>query len=90
MPIPSQPWLYITIDFVEGLPNSQGFNSVWVVVDRLTKYAHFVPLSHPFLTKTVALFFVKHILKLHGMPQSIVSDRGSVFTSLFWKELFKI
>lgn len=79
LPIPSQPWIHITMDFVEGLPSSQDFNSVWVVVDRLTKYSHFVTLKHPFSAKTVAQLFVKHVLKLRGMPQSIISDRGRVF-----------
>lgn len=52
--IPSQLWLHITMDFVEGLPKSQGFDSMWVVVDRLTKYGHFTPITHPFSTKYVA------------------------------------
>lgn len=60
-----------------------------MVVDHLTKYSHFVPLGHPYTTKSVAQLFVKHVFKLHGLPQSNVSDRDSTFTSNFWRELFK-
>lgn len=61
-----------------------------VAVDRLSKYAHFVPLSHPYSVVTVAHAFLAHIIQLHGLPKSIVSDRDPVFTSKFWTELFKL
>ena len=59
-----------------------------VVVDRLTKYSHFIPLKHPYTTLTVAKAFVQEIVRLHGVPTSIVSDRDRVFLSSFWKTLF--
>jgi len=90
LPIPSKPWTDISLDFVESLPKSHGFDVIMVVVDRLTKFVHFMPLSHPYTASKVATVFMKEIYKLHGMPQSIVSDRDIVFTSKFWQELFRL
>lgn len=61
-----------------------------IVVDRMTKYSHFTPLDHPYSAKIVTQLFVKHVFKHHDMPQSIVLDRDNTFTSLFWRELFKV
>jgi hypothetical protein len=78
------------MDFIEGLPKSNGYDVILVVVDRLTKYAHFVAIKHPYTTADIAQVFMDRIVKLHGLPQSIVSDRDTVFVSTFWKELFKL
>ena len=77
------------MDFIEGLLVSEGSNAILVVVDRFTKYAHFVPLHHPFSAAGVARVFVDSVVKLHGMPKSIVSDRDRIFTNTFWKLLFE-
>lgn len=89
LPIPEDVWLDISLDFVDGLPPSQGKHSILVVVDRLSKYAHFVAVSHPYTAAQIADVFIKEIFRLHGMPRSIVSDRGQIFLSNFWEAFFK-
>lgn len=86
--IPSGAWQDISLDFVEGLPTSKG-HVILVVVDRFTKFAHFLPLKHPFSAVQVAELFLTHVASLYGMPKSLVSDRDQVFTSTFWQTLFK-
>jgi hypothetical protein len=77
------------MDFVEGLPTSGSANAILVVVDKFSKFAHFIALKHPFTAKTMAQLFLYNIYHLHGLPKSIICDRDKIFTSLFWQALFK-
>lgn len=88
--VPEKVWSDVSMDFIDGLPTSTGHDSIMVVVDRLTKYAHFIALSHPYTAKVVAEAFVRGIVRLHGIPESILSDRDKIFISHFWRELFKL
>jgi hypothetical protein len=90
LPVPTRPWSHLTMDFITGLPKSEGYEVILVVVDRLTKYSHFIALRHPYTALTVATTFLDNVVKLHGVPLSIVSDRDAVFTSNFWRQLFKV
>lgn len=76
-------WNGISIDFIDGLPKAEGNEVIFVVLDRLSKYAHFWALKHPYTSKSVAEVFVKKVVRLYGYPRSIVSDRDRVFVSNF-------
>ncbi|SAM05196.1 hypothetical protein [Absidia glauca] len=85
--IPDKPWSSISMDFIVGLPVSNGYDCIWVVVDRFTKMSHFVPCNDTITAEGLASLFITHIFRLHGLPKDIVSDRGALFTSKFWQEL---
>jgi len=89
LPVPSAIW-QDAMDFVEGFPKVGGKSVVLTVVDRLSKYAHFIALGHPYSATSVARAFFDQVVRLHGIPCSIVSDRDPVFTSAFWTELFQL
>lgn len=73
----------VSFGIIDGLRRSQGYEVIMVVVDRLSKYAHFLPLSHPYTATSVARVFLDYVFKLHGLPLSIVSDMDPIFTSKF-------
>ncbi|GJU79146.1 putative reverse transcriptase domain-containing protein [Tanacetum coccineum] len=86
--IPEWKWEKITMDFVSGLPRTpSGYDSIWVIIDRLTKSAHFLPMKKTDNIEKLAQLYLKEIVCKHGVPTSIISDRDSLFTSRFWKSL---
>jgi hypothetical protein len=90
LPIPTWKWEDISMDFIVGLPRTaKGYDSIWVIIDRLTKIAHFLPVKTYYPVLTYAELYIARILSLHGVPKTIVSDRGPQFVSKFWEELHK-
>ena len=88
--IPEWKWEDISMDFILGLPlTPKGYSVIWVIVDRLTKSAHFLPLKRNHTMEDLALLYIQNIVRLHGVPITIVSDRDPRFTSEFWKSLHK-
>ena len=86
--VPEWKWDNISMDFVGALPKTvKGFDSIWVIVDRLMKSAHFVPIKTGMSVARLAEIYIEQIVRLHGIPSSIVSDRDPMFTSMFWESL---
>jgi hypothetical protein len=83
-------WADIAVDFIDGLPNVNSRSVILKAVDRFSKSTHFLPLEHSYTATTITRVFFDHIVKLHGVPSSIVSDRDPVFTGRFWKDLFTL
>jgi len=77
--IPEKHWAYISADFITKLPLAQGYNSILIVVNRLTKMVHFVPTTEKTSAEELARLFRDNVWKLHGLPKSIISDRGPQF-----------
>jgi hypothetical protein len=90
LPVPAWKWEDISMDFIVGLPwTTKRFDSIWVIIDRLTKIAHFLPVKTDHPVVVYAQLYIAHILSLHGIPKTIVSNHGSQFVSKFWSELHK-
>lgn len=90
LPVPTRKWESISMDFITQLPRTtSGYDAIWVVVDRLSKYAHFIPTTTDITAEHLAQLFKDKIFFVHGMPLNIVTDRGTVFTSQFTQELMK-
>jgi hypothetical protein len=90
LPIPTWKWEDISMDFIVGLPRTaKGYDSIWVIIDRLTKIAHFLPVKTYYPVLTYAKLYIARILSLHGISKTIVSDCGPQFVSKFWEELNK-
>ena len=88
--IPVWKWDEISMDFIVGLPKTpSGHDSIWVIVDQLTKVAHFIPVRTEYKGNKLAQLYINNILRLHGVPSRIVSDRGTQFIVRFWKSLHK-
>jgi hypothetical protein len=86
--IPQWKWDEIGMDFIVGLPRTRaGYDSIWVVVDRLTTSAHFIPVKTSYSSAVLAELYMSQIVYLHGVPKKIVSDRRTQFTSHFWHQL---
>ena len=78
------------MDFISGLPKTlSGYDSIWVIIDRLTKSAHFLPVKVTYLVSMYVELYLAQIVCSHGVPKTIVSDSGPLFTSQFWDELHK-
>jgi hypothetical protein len=86
--VPGWKWDDIVMDFIIGLSTTQrGFDSIWVIVDRLTKSAHFIPVKSNYHPHQYADIYFQEVVHIHGVPKSIVSDRGPQFTARFWERL---
>jgi hypothetical protein len=88
--IPNRPWQSVSMDFIVSLPKSSGFDSITVYVDRLSKQLHLSPCLSTIDAPSTASLFVRDVVRLHGVPSEIVSDRDPKFTSKFWKSLFAL
>jgi hypothetical protein len=89
-PLSIPEWKYenICMNFIVGLPRTlRGYNSIWVIVNRLTKSAHFIPISTTYRVQQYAKLYLSHIVRYHGIPKTIISDRGSIFVAQFWEQL---
>lgn len=79
----------MSMDFIKSLPNSYKYSIILVVVDGLTKYAHFIPVIHHYIMSKIAQVFANNVMKFHGLPESILTDRDVTFTRKFCKSCFK-
>ena len=77
------------MDFIKGLPKSEGKDNILLVVDSLTKFAHFIGLVHPYMAQEVVRVFMDQVVAVHGVPETIISNKDKVFMSLLWQKLMK-
>lgn len=82
LPIPEEAWVDVSMEFIDGLPNSQGKNAILVVIDRLAKYAHFIDVTHPYIASIIVDTYMKEVFRLHGMPRSKMMQLGNQPTLL--------
>ena len=90
LPIPDRLWQSIGLDFMSPLSKSNNFNYLLVVIDQLTSQVHLVPTTTTVTARGVAWLILKEVVRLHGIPEFIVSDRDTKFTSIYWKELHRL
>lgn len=90
LPVAKRCWDIVSLDFIEGLPTSGRYKCILVVVDTFSKYAHFLPVAHPYIAQQIAQMYIDNVYKLHGMPEALVSDKDAIFTSKVWQEIFKL
>ena len=90
LPIPDRPWQSIALEFMGPLPKSNNFDYLLVVIDRLTSQVHLVPTTTTITARGVMWLILKEVVRLHGIPESMVSNRDTNFTSIFWKELHRL
>jgi len=90
LPIPTKPWSSIGMDFVGPFPLVNGFNYIWVVLCRFTSLVHLIPLTTTMTAAQLALLFMTNVVRLHGLPDTIVSDHDPKFTLLFWTETHQL
>ena len=90
LPIPSRPWSSVSLDWITDLPPSQCHDAILVIVDRLTKQTIFIPTTKSMSAPDVAALPLQHVVRVHGLPETLVSDRDPIFTSHFWRRLIEI
>lgn len=90
LPIPDKPWSSIGMDFVGPFPEVDGYNYLWVIVCRLTSMVHLIPVHTTNRATDLSWVFIREIVCLHGLPESIVSDRDSKFVSKWWHEVHRV
>ena len=90
LPIPNRPWGSIGMDFMGPFPKSHGYDYLWVIICRLTSMVHLIPVNTTIKASELASLYIKEVVRLHGLPDSIVSDRDTKFTSIFWREIHRI
>ena len=90
LPIPDRPLQSIGLDFMGQLPKSNNFDYLLVIINQLTSQVHLVPTTMTVTTRGIVWLILKEVMRLHGIPESIVSDRDTKFTSIFWKELHRL